>query len=880
MRLVIFIAVCLIFATFAAAQPVGNRVTLKVKKAPLHEVLKEIARQSGVPVSYSVSQIPVNAPVTVNIRNKTLEDALNEVCKPLKLTYTYVENQVVVKPLRERAQPDLKTEPSAPALFTISGYVYDADNREAVPGATIFTSDIRFGTVTNGYGFYSLSIPGGQYVIKCSFMGYKQDSLHVNLTKNINHTFQISIDEIALKPVDITVKEDSNYLIVANRLGVDEPSPAKLAKMPVFFSEPDVIKSLQFMPGIKNTIDGSSYYFVRGGERDQNLILLDDAPLYNPSHLFGFFSGINPETLTEIKLHKSDFPAYVGGKLSSVLELRTKEGNRNKFGMAGEWGFLTTRLSFEGPLFKKRSSFYISSRSSHIDILLKPLMKDISTFKFYDFHLKYNYTISPKHRIFYSFYGGLDRFFRDNNNDKSGIQWGNFLTSLRWNSIWSDRLFSNLIFYVSSYSYDLYQSYNQNTRWNSSIATAGLKQNFTFYQSHKVTRQFGFHAGYHNFNPGVVLSDLDLSQHVPQIQPLITGESSLYYSCQRKFTETFSLRYGLRFSTFANYGPATRYIFDENYQVADTVEVEGSTRYQTFLKLAPSLTFTKLLSDHQSVKFNYFRAYQNHQVLSNSISPFTSIEVWYPSTPNVLPQVADQVAVGWFNLIRKFNVTLSIEAFAKLLRNQFDYENQASLFLNPLIEQELRFGQTKVGGFEIMLRKETGRLQGWIGYAYTRAIKTVDGVNNGEPYYAYSDRPVDVSLFLRWQPKQRWLYTLGVVYASGMPFTTPTGYYDYMGYKVPVYSKKNNSRMPDYFRTDVSAQYQLNKPHRKFKHYLTFSIYNLTNHKNPAFIHFNKIIDDDGKFVVPYNYEADNQLQPSQQILLGIIPTFKYNFHF
>lgn len=881
MRICFTFIAAFLFANMIIAQPEGNKVTLNVKDAPLQDVLKEISRQSGVPVSYSVSQIPVDAKVTVNFRNRSAEQALKEICKPLKLSYRFVENQYVIKPLKEIAPPELFPEKSTTVYFTVSGYVYDKTSQEAIPGATVYTSDVRYGTTTNGYGFYSLTIPSGDYIMKCSFLGYKQDSLIVNLKQDINHTFKMNIDEIALKPIEIVDREDSNKFIVANRLGVDEPSPSKLARMPVFFSEPDVLKSLQLMPGIKNTVDGSNYYYVRGGERDQNLILLDDAPLYNPSHLFGFFSGINPETLTEIRLHKSDFPAWVGGKLSSVLELRTKEGNRNNFGMAGEWGLLTSRLSFEGPLFKKRSSFYVSARSSHIEALANVLMKNVDKFSFSDLHLKYNISLNSRNRLYYSFYGGLDRFILKNGNDRQGIQWGNFLTSLRWNRIWNDRLFSNSILYVSIYSYDLYQSYNSSTRWNSQISTAGLKNDFTFFRSHKVTHYFGYHACYHGFNPGVILTDLNSSPfNIPQIESLTTGESSFYFSTQRILSEKLFVRYGLRFSTYANYGPAEYYIFDGQHQIADTIFEGNSGRYNTYLRLDPSFTITKLFAEDQSVKFNYFRAHQYHQVLSNSVSPFTPIEVWYPSTPNVLPQAVDQAALGWYNLLRKYMMTLSVEVFAKMMHHQFDYENQASLFLNPLIERELRFGKTYAGGVEVMLRKEKGRLQGWIGYAYTKAVKIIDDVNNGNPYPAFSDRPVDVSLFLRWQPGQRWLYTLGVVYASGMPFTTPTGYYDYMGYKVPVYSQKNNSKMPDYFRTDVSAQFMLNKPHRKFKNYITFSVYNLTNHKNPAIIHFNKMIDDDGKFVVPSDYYGENQLQPSQIILLGVIPTLKYNFHF
>jgi len=878
MKKLVLLCFLFVYSVALIAQSSQARINMKVKNMPLQEVLKEISRQAGVPISYNVSRLPVDAPVTVTIKNKTVEEALRMVCDPLKLTFSFVENQYVVQQKKEKET--VVENPTQTQNFTFSGYIIDATSSEAIPGAVVYTSDLKFGTTSNGYGFFSLTIPAGNYLMYCGFLGYEKDSLNLELNKNISHRFKMEIDEIALKPIEIRIKEDSNRLVMNNKLGSDDHSPATLSRMPVFFSEPDVIKSMQFMPGIKNTIDGSSYYFVRGGERDQNLILLDDAPLYNPSHLFGFFTSINPETLTEIKLHKNDFPAYVGGKLSSVLELRTKEGNRNKFGMAGEWGLVTSRISAEGPMFKKKSSFYISARSSHIDGLAKKAMTNLHQFSFGDLQAKFNVSVNSRNRIYFSFFGGSDRFIRTDGNDKSGIQWGNFLSTFRWNRINNEKMFSNTIIYVSVYSYDLYQSYNTPTRWNSMIATSGYKHDYSYYKSHNVTHNFGIQGSIHNFNPGVIISSIDYSDYLPAIKSLTTGETNLYFSTSRTFKEKNLLRYGLRMTLYSNRGPAEYFMFDENYQVSDTIIIEKYGRYNTFLRFDPSVTYTRIINERKSLKCNYFMAHQYHQVLSNSISPFTSIEVWYPSTINVKPQAVHNVSAGYFHLLGKQHITFSAEVFGKVLLNQFDYQNQAALFLNPLIERELRFGNTKVAGFELMLRKETGKLQGWLGYAYTRAVKTVEEVNNGNPYPAYSDRPIDVSMFIKWQPGQRWLYTLGLVYASGMPYTTPTGYYEYMGYQVPVYSKKNNSRMPDYFRTDISAQRMLNKPGNKFKHYLTFSIYNLTNHKNPAFIHFNKIIDDNGAFVVPSNYANPSNLQPSQVILLGIIPSFKYNFHF
>jgi len=462
-----------------------------------------------------------------------------------------------------------------------------------------------------------------------------------------------------------------------------------------------------------------------------------------------------------------------------------------------------------------------------------------------------------------------------------GINWGNKATSLRWNKIYGSKLFSNATLYYSNYDYNFYMAYAARTRWNSMISTLGLKDDFTYFKNPKTTHYFGFSINANTFNPGLILSNKNISlYHVRKIDELKTGDSHLYYSVNRNIGDKITLRYGLNATSFSNKGPAKWYQISDNYEIIDTVSEKGKSSYNTYLRLDPSLTFTYLLNDKNSLKFNYFRAHQYFQVLSNSISPFTSIEIWYPSTPNIKPQSSDQVSLGYFSNIFNNKLSFEMEGFYKYMRNQFDYTNQSNLFLNPYIETELRFGTTNAYGTELTFKKDYGKLQGWIGYAYTKAIRNTKGVNNDLPYPAFSDRPYDISVFARYQLNYRWLFTSGVIYAAGMPYTTPTGYFDYMGYKVPVYTLKNNSRMPDYFRCDVSFQLTLNKPGNKWEHYLTFSIFNLTDHKNPVFINFNKIIDDDGKFIVPANYAANNQLDASQIILIGIIPSIKYNFKF
>lgn len=860
----------------------GPRITLKIKNRPLNLVLKDISDQSGTPISYSNQQLPLDKKISVNIKKATIEQALTEVLKPLDLQYVFVENQVIVKPVPAKMDSPLPPVRNESMSYTIKGYVKDKKNGESVVGATVYTADTKYGTISNNYGFFSLTLPADKYSIVVSFVGYKPQKYDVALNGNFTLNIALEEEEMLLAPVIITNTTDSNRFVQNNRMGFTEMASAKVSRMPLFFAEPDVIKAMQYMPGVKNTIDGSGNYYVRGGERDQNLILLDDAPVYNPSHLFGFFTCINPEAVTDIKLYKSDFPAYVGGKLASVLEVKTKEGNINRFSMAGELGLITSRLSAEGPMFKKKSSFFISYRQSHIEKLIQRANTNVSDFQFSDLNAKFNFCINDKNRLLFSFYSGRDDFFAKKwNGDKQGINWGNNLASLRWNRTYGLKLFSNTTMYLSNYNYNFFTAYNSKTRWHSGIATLGLKNDFIYFQKPELTHYFGVNFNSCQIKPGMILSNNYISpEYVPQIDEMKTGDSHLYYSANLVLNKKLTLRYGLRTSLFSNKGPARWYALNDTYEITDTLTENGKGAYNRYFRLEPSFTCTYLLDNKNSLKFNYFRAHQFFQILSNSISPFTSIEVWHPSTPVVKPQSSDQFSMGYFTNIFNNTLNLSVEFFYKYMQHQFDYNNQSNLLLNPYIEKELRFGNTHAYGTEITLKKEIGKWQGNVGYAYCRALRKTNGVNNNETYPAYSDRPYDFSLYVQYQPNHKWLLTSGVIYAAGMPYSAPTGYYNYMGYKVPVYSRKNNARMPDYFRWDVSFQRTLNKPGNRWEHYLTFSVFNITNHKNPVFINFNKMVDENGNFTIPSNYAYDNSLSTSQIILIGIIPSIKYNFKF
>ncbi|MDD3876503.1 MAG: TonB-dependent receptor [Bacteroidales bacterium] len=875
--LLIFGFLFLFFCVNAQTDRDDTRITISANNEKLGRVLKKISTQCHKPISYSHSQVPANRRITVNIHDKPLNEALTEILSPIGLEYVFVENQIIVKPKRqiEPVQP----EPPSAKQFTINGYIKEKSTGESVVGATIYTSDLRHGTISNNYGFYAITLPEGEYTMMFSYVGFKRQSENITLNRDYAHNINFELDEQSLEVVIIAEKEDSNVIVTQNKMGYVEMQPRKVAVMPVFLSAPDVIKAMQFMPGVKNTIDGSSNYYIRGGFRDQNLILLDDAPIYNPSHLFGFFSCINPDAVTDIKLYKSDFPPYVGGKLSSVLELKTKEGNLNRFSMAGETGLITTRLSAEGPIVRNRGSFYLSYRITPIEYLFK-LSKLYTDFRFDDLNAKLNFRINEKNRLLVSVYSGNDKFFMYSGlNDKTGIQWGNRAGSLRWNHVYGRRVFSNTTLYYSNYDYKLYTSLNNDIYWKTGIKTMGFKNDFTFYQTPENTHYFGIQLNSNTFYPGIYYNNTILSGYLPDIQEMKTGESHLYVTSEKKFSDTWTLRLGLRGTMFSNKGPAKWYVLSDDYVVTDSVNEAGG-RYNTLFRIDPSLSVSCKLNDNNALKFNYLKSHQYHQILSNSISPFTSVELWYPSTPNVKPQAADQISVGYFAVFSKNRYEFGLEGFYKKMKNQFDYDNQARFILNTGIEKELRFGSVEAYGFEMILKKNFGKLQGWTGYAFTRAIRNTKDLNSNELYLAHSDRPHDFSTYIQWQPNHFLTLTTGFIYASGMPYTVPTGYYNYMGYKVPVYNKKNNARMPDYYRWDMAIQLMLNKPGRRFEHYFSFSIYNITNKKNPVFINFNKVEDDNGKFIIPGNNGVDNELAPSQIILLGTTPSFKYSFKF
>jgi len=857
----------------------------------MREVLNQIEEQTGLSFSYHSRLIDEEELVSVQWNRVTLKSALEELFENRKVRFEVVERQIILKRAR-RLKVEIETsviasdQPETPAQFTISGYVKDSHTDEILIGATVTIPGGVEGTITNNYGFYSLTLKKEVTELLCSYVGYKL--MVIPLKGNGNQTVHFTMEKEVAQLKEVTVYSDEQANIIrTSRSSEERIRPESVRKMPALFGEKDVIKSLAAIPGIKFFGDGSTIFYVRGGSRDQNMITIDEAPVYNPTHLLGFFSTIVPDAVKEVKIYKGDFPANYGGRLSSLIDIRTKDGNMHRFGMDGSLGLLSSRLSLEGPLWKEHISFFVSGRRSYLNRPIQQFNERINDLHFSDFHLKLNYRINTKNRLFFSMYNGVDNFEQQNNKDfSSGINWQNKTTTLRWNHLFSDRLFSNLTLFGSRYDYFLNTHIENRDYWKSHVDNLTLKYDFTWYVEPDNTFRFGFLSAGHFHNPGNYYRDGEEFDPGLDLSTKRNREFALYASEQYIINNRFSVRAGVRLTAWQNLGPATEYDIipavggDFGQDSLAVMEHPAGKVYHNTISLDPRLSMVYQPGQRNIFKLSYSRTSQFQYLITNSISPFTSLEVWLPASPNVAPQHAHQFTLGYTYRFDMQGLTFGMEAYYKTMRNLIEYSDHAHMLMNPLVEYELRFGQGKAYGLECIVNKEHGKLNGWISYTLSRAISQVDEISGGNPYPAYSDRPHDFSFYLSWALHRRLTFTTNFIYMTGAPFTTPTGFYYYDNHQVPIYALRNNDRLPDYHRMDLALNWHLSKPERRFQHELILSVYNLYNRKNPVALHFNKMENEYGSFVVPYDFYKNPELVSTQYYLYGIVPSISYHFNF
>ena len=751
--------------------------------------------------------------------------------------------------------------------FSISGSITDSRNGEDLYGASVIVQDLEnTGANTNVYGFYSITLSKGVYTLIYRSSGYKpvqkEIELNENVTLNIELSLQDDFQEIE-EVVIVSKKENEN--ITSAQMDVTRLDPKSIQTIPILFGEQDVMKTLQLTPGVKGAGEGNAGFFVRGGGADQNLILLDESTVYNASHLLGFFSVFNSDALKDVSLYKSGIPAEYGGRASSVMDVRMRDGNNKKFGASGGIGLISSRLTLESPIVKDKGSFIISGRRSYADIFLN-FAPDTSirgtVLYFYDLNLKANYKISEKDRVFISGYFGRDNFKL---GDEFGFDWGNATGTIRWNHVYNERLFSNtsVIFSNFNYQFSIGQG-DDGFGIRSSIQDINLKQDFTYYLNSNNTIKFGLNTIYHTFRPGILESGANVGFNQIDLEKRYAAEFGLYMQNEQKLNPRLSLIYGLRYSGFNFMGEGTAYTFDETGEILNEQYFESFETIKFYQGLEPRFSMSFLTTENSSIKTGYNRIFQYIHQLSNTTTS-SPTDVWVPTSNNVAPQIGDQVAVGYYQNLNKNALQISVETYYKWLQNQIDYKPNANLVLNGLVERELVYGKGMSYGVEFQVKKTKGNLTGWFNYTLSRALRQFDDIDNGEIFSARQDRIHDLNLVVTYKVRDRLVLSSSFVYYTGDAVTFPSAQYLYDNTVIPYVGQRNGNRLPDYHRLDLGATLYL-KDTKRFEHNINFSIYNVYARENAFSIRF--IENEAGQTVA------------EQTALFKLIPSITYNFKF
>ncbi len=752
--------------------------------------------------------------------------------------------------------------------FTVSGTIRDKVSGETLIGASILLLGQSHSTaLSNSYGFYSLNAARGNYKMVISFAGYQSDTIDIALTKDVVVAVNLAAGGPRLQEVVVTASKSNNN-VSKPLMGVQKLSIDEIKDLPVLFGEKDILKTIQLLPGVQSGGDGSSGFYVRGGSVDQNLILLDEATVYNPSHLLGFFSTFNSDAIKDVTLYKGAMPAEYGGRLSSVLDVKMNDGNSKDYHASGGIGLISSRLNVEGPIKKDNGSFIVSARRTYADLFLK-LSRDTNTNRsslyFYDINAKANYRLGQKDHIYLSGYFGKDNLGFGNT---FGINYGNTTATFRWNHILSSRLFSNTSLIYSKYNYQVnVNQTNNNIGITSYIKDYHLKEDLQYYANADNKINFGIDVIDHNTSPGVISASKTSSYNALTLQDKHALESAIYLSHDLSLSDKININYGLRANLFTVMGPGKFYTYDSSGKATDSVNYGSGKTVKNYFNLEPRFSMSFKLNASSSVKVAYTRTTQNLHLLSTSTSA-NPTDVWIPSSNNVKPEIADQVSIGYFRNFRDNQYEFSAETYYRDMQNQIDYKNGAQLIANQNVESQLIFGKGRSYGLELFLKKKYGgKFNGWVSYTLSRTERQFAGVNNFSWYPANQDRTHNISVVGIYKVNKKWTLSADFVYYTGNAVTWPSGKYQVNGQVAFVYTERNGYRMPAYNRLDIGATLQ-GKKTKKFDSNWNFSIYNLYGAQNPYSIQFQQDPGNPAK------------TQAIQYALFRWVPSATYNFKF
>ena len=765
-------------------------------------------------------------------------------------------------------------------VFTVSGSITDSSNGEDMIGVNIAVAELpTTGISTNAFGFYSLSLEKGSYTFIFSYLGYKTISKKITLSKDLKINIALEIDSRSLSEVVVSA-ERSDENIVSTDVGVSMLSVRDIETVPVLFGEKDIMKTIQLLPGVKPAGEGNAGFYVRGGAADQNLILLDGAPVYNASHLMGFFSVFNSSAIKDVKLYKGNMPAQYGGRLASVMDVKMKDGNNKDYKVDGGIGIISSKLTFEGPIVRDKGSFMISGRRTYADLFLK-LSKDKkqqdTKLYFYDLNLKANYKINENNRVFISGYFGRDVL---GYSDEFGFDWGNTTATVRWNHIVNNKLFSNSSFIYSDYNYKIAINSDVDIDISSRIHDWNFKQEFDYFLNEKNTIKFGANIIHHTFMPGE-LDSSDDSVNDFFIENKYSLESSAYVSNTQKLFDKLTLSYGLRFTNFTQLGPGTIITWDKDGKPISKQKYEKWETVASYNRLAPRFAMTYVIDEKQSLKAAYVRSYQFLHMISNSTTT-SPTDVWLPTSNNIKPAESNQYSLGYFRNFKDNQWEFSSEVYYKNVKNIIDYRTGAATTFNADVESELLYGDGRAYGIEFLLKKRTGKFTGWVSYTLSRSEKLFDEINNNTWFSAKQDRIHDFSIVASYQLTPRVVVSGTWVYFTGNAVTFPSGKYYIEGQLISYYTERNGYRMPDYHRMDVGVtlnnnkfKYEINpetgekeKVKKRFQSSWNFSVYNVYGRENAYTISFRESETNPGS------------TEAVQLALFKFVPSVSYNFSF
>ncbi len=752
--------------------------------------------------------------------------------------------------------------------YSVSGTITDGTTGEQLIGATVRIKELpQSGTATNSYGFYSMFVPEGDYTLMFTYTGYEPITRKVSLHKNelINLSLQLKSE---LKEVVISADKPNNDNIASPQMGIEKLNMAQINQVPVLLGERDILKTIALLPGIKSAGEGNTGFYVRGGSADQNLILLDEATVYNASHFFGFFSTFNSDAVKDVTMYKGGMPAEFGGRLSSVLDIKMNEGNNKDYTVQGGLGLISSRIKVEGPIVHDKGSFMVSARRTYIDLFLKASSDSTvrgSSVYFYDLNAKANYHFDDKNAIYLSGYFGKDVLGLKNT---FGTNWGNATGTVRFNHLFNDRLFSNTSLIYSNYNY-VVQSFveNDDFKATSKISDINLKEDLSYSMGDNHTLKFGINILHHTIAPGDITVPPNSSFNNIHVQDRYGFENAVYVSDEWKASNKLTFLYGLRLAGFFLLGPGTFDTYNDAGTITSSKTYASGQLVKSYFDLEPRFSASYTLNEANSLKFSYNRNAQNIHLLNNSTSS-TPTDVYVMSSNNIKPEIGDQVSTGWFRNFRDNLFEFSAEVYYKWMQNQIDYKDGAQLLVNQGVESQLTYGTGRAYGLELFLKKKYGRFNGWVGYTLARSERKFADINNDQYYPATQDRTHDISVVGIYKLSERWSFSADFVYGTGNAVTYPTGKYDIGGLTTFSYSERNGYRLPSSNRLDIGATLE-GKKHKKYHSSWTFGIYNVYAHRDPYTVTFR-----DSK-TVPNTTEA-----VETSIFATLIPSVTWNFKF